>query len=138
MGDNPASVLLNGFLDACRIHRTFYFVAVSPIVGKKRAQCFILNGAIFLGSIAFKSFVLMPFLAYMGSFMHSSVDETNHAEVDAVKSTASWTIYFILATTNVRNQLLAQYNMVSRHCRSCFQSYSWYILSPDALFAGRT
>ena len=90
-------VAFQGFVDALKVHKTLYFLVTLNAVGKKSLQCFLLNGVIFLGSIAFKAYVLLPILAFLGDILLPVADagngnggESGNGNV-AVQSTASVT-----------------------------------------------
>uniref|UniRef100_A0A0E0DEE5 Uncharacterized protein n=1 Tax=Oryza meridionalis TaxID=40149 RepID=A0A0E0DEE5_9ORYZ len=59
----PAAVLwLAGFLQAARLHRVVSFCASSRPLSARIAQCFLLNGFIFLGRISFSGIMVLSTL----------------------------------------------------------------------------
>ncbi|EEC77304.1 hypothetical protein OsI_15958 [Oryza sativa Indica Group] len=62
----PAAVLwLAGFLQAARLHRVVSFCASSRPLSARIAQCFLLNGFIFLGSLLTLKSVVIPILSWI-------------------------------------------------------------------------
>ncbi|KAL6652910.1 hypothetical protein ACP70R_011835 [Stipagrostis hirtigluma subsp. patula] len=62
----PAAVLwLAGFLQAARLHRVVSFCASSRPLSIRIAQCFLLNGLIFLGSLLTLKSVVIPTLLWI-------------------------------------------------------------------------
>ncbi|CAL5067823.1 unnamed protein product [Urochloa decumbens] len=62
----PAAVLwLAGFLQAARLHRVVSFCASSRALFIRIAQCFLLNGLIFLGSLLTLKSVVIPTLLWI-------------------------------------------------------------------------
>ncbi|XP_006653417.1 protein EI24 homolog [Oryza brachyantha] len=62
----PAAVLwLAGFLQAARLHRVVSFCASSRPLSVRIAQCFLLNGFIFLGSLLTLKSVVIPMLSWI-------------------------------------------------------------------------
>ncbi|XP_062185596.1 protein EI24 homolog isoform X2 [Phragmites australis] len=62
----PAAVLwLAGFLQAARLHRVVSFCVSSRALSVRIAQCFLLNGLIFLGSLLILKSVVIPTLLWM-------------------------------------------------------------------------
>uniref|UniRef100_A0A0E0KQU4 Uncharacterized protein n=1 Tax=Oryza punctata TaxID=4537 RepID=A0A0E0KQU4_ORYPU len=62
----PAAVLwLAGFLQAARLHRVVSFCASSRPLSVRIAQCFLLNGFIFLGSLLTLKSVVIPILLWI-------------------------------------------------------------------------
>ncbi|KAG8064524.1 hypothetical protein GUJ93_ZPchr0004g39403 [Zizania palustris] len=62
----PAAVLwLAGFLQAARLHRVVSFCVRSRPLSIRIAQCFLLNGFIFLGSLLTLKSVIIPILSWI-------------------------------------------------------------------------
>uniref|UniRef100_A0A0D9W538 Uncharacterized protein n=1 Tax=Leersia perrieri TaxID=77586 RepID=A0A0D9W538_9ORYZ len=62
----PAAVLwLAGFLQAARLHRVVSFCASSRPLTVRIAQCFLLNGLIYLGSLLTLKLVVIPILSWI-------------------------------------------------------------------------
>ncbi|NP_001146823.2 Protein EI24 homolog isoform 1 [Zea mays] len=62
----PAAVLwLAGFFQAARLHRVVSFCASSRALSIRIAQCFLLNGLIFLGSLLTLTSVVIPTLLWI-------------------------------------------------------------------------
>ncbi|KQJ82671.1 protein EI24 homolog [Brachypodium distachyon] len=62
----PAAVLwLAGFLQAARLHRVFFFCARSRPLSIRIAQCFLLNGFIFLGSLLTLKSAVIPTILWI-------------------------------------------------------------------------
>jgi etoposide-induced 2.4 mRNA len=71
--------VLDGVIDSLRLPSTLVFFLSSVTVRRRTAQCFMLNGAIFLGSILLADFLLGPLiravLAISGSMTGSSIGD---------------------------------------------------------------
>eukprot|EP00928_Gymnodinium_smaydae_P041805 TRINITY_DN28248_c0_g1_i1.p1 TRINITY_DN28248_c0_g1~~TRINITY_DN28248_c0_g1_i1.p1 ORF type:complete len:423 (+),score=63.97 TRINITY_DN28248_c0_g1_i1:166-1269(+) len=52
-----------GVRDALAVHRCLFFVARSEVIRFRTVQCFMLNGVIFMGSIALFEWAVVPLLA---------------------------------------------------------------------------
>jgi hypothetical protein len=63
----PVGAAFAGVLDALAIHRALPFYFQSKKIVKRTAQCVLLNGVIFLGSMAFVDGVMLPLVRRIGS-----------------------------------------------------------------------
>merc|ERR1712118_613333 len=56
----PMLQVVQGFLDALSVHKTFIYYYLSRTLVVRTMQCVALNGIIFLGSIALVEYLLLP------------------------------------------------------------------------------
>lgn len=62
------SLYFTGFKDACSVHRAYFFCQRSQKVSLKTAQCFLLNGFIFLGIYFFIEKLVAPVVHWILTF----------------------------------------------------------------------
>jgi etoposide-induced 2.4 mRNA len=77
-----ASSFAAGVRDAISFHNVVIFLMTSRTIRNRALQCFLLNGAVFLGSIVLAEYVVIPFLQHLlsadqdtaeiGSIVHST------------------------------------------------------------------
>ena len=63
------TVWLCGHWDGLSVHRTLFFFAKSKRITMRIAQCFLLNGFIFLGSLAATHVLIRPLLRRFGALV---------------------------------------------------------------------
>eukprot|EP00898_Chlorokybus_atmophyticus_P002878 jgi/Chlat1/3591/Chrsp234S03580 len=104
-----------GFKEACSIHRAVVYFARSRVILVKTAQCFLLNGLIFLGSMVLLNSVVTPFVRWLLSLspawaggniaVDSPVVAEARADVARVLDSALAVMYNEIAKVAYKEQL---------------------------------
>lgn len=81
---------LSGVQDAISLHNTLLFYIHSRQIRICTAKCIVLNGIIFLGSIFFFDYAVIPVIHRFGDIVHRMVNEEAVPSAFVKKSVDMW------------------------------------------------